>query len=174
MNQTTVKPWKTAPVPVHTAYCNSKYFKFAKFTDCYTKNDFATQIFFFASHFCYATFSNENIFNTSFCVINEKIASQYSFWLFVFIQSGIVVSWSRTFTWDINYSKEGIIPLQLCSFKFLENTVLKGVRFSDVTRSETKCPRHLSSDHRFRVCPLVNLIRHCTLQVCICTPWGLF
>ena len=29
MNQTTVKPWKTTPVPVHTAYCNFKYFKFA-------------------------------------------------------------------------------------------------------------------------------------------------
>ena len=34
MNQTTVKPWKTTPVPVHTApvhtaYCNFKHFKFA-------------------------------------------------------------------------------------------------------------------------------------------------
>ena len=30
MNQTTVKPWKTTPVPVHTAApCNFKHFKFA-------------------------------------------------------------------------------------------------------------------------------------------------
>ena len=28
MNQTTVKSWKTTPVPVHTAYCNFKH-KFA-------------------------------------------------------------------------------------------------------------------------------------------------
>ena len=47
MNQTTVKPWKTTPVPVHTAYCNFKYFKFAiQNSQIATKNDFAMQILF--------------------------------------------------------------------------------------------------------------------------------
>ena len=64
MNQMTAKLRKTTPtVPVHTTYCNFKYLKIAiqKFTDCYTKNDFAMQILFL-----HRTFDMQNFLTKSF------------------------------------------------------------------------------------------------------------